>query len=213
MNAYSELYLNDAKLHLATIFDYAINVCGFESDFFSMLFYNSSYTKQFEKGNPIIISGLSGYELAAKIINEFFIDKKLPKPKSSVGKSAEYWAGWALAQYQWFSGKSFKSIFKRITLSEIIAMYPIYHEMDISKFIERIDQIFKETKTDTNLKVIREAAGLSQSQLAQKSEVNLRNIQMYEQRKNDIDKAQVKCLYRLSKALGCSIEDLLENPM
>lgn len=213
MNAYSELYLNDAKLHLATMFDYAINVCGFEPDFFSMLFYNSSYAKQFENGNPIIVSGLSGYELAGKIINECFVNKKLPKPKQRVGKSSEYWAGWALAQYQWIRGKSFKSIFKRISLSEIIAMYPIYHEMDISKFIERIDLIFKEVKTETNLKIIREAACLSQAQLAQKSEVNLRNIQMYEQRKNDIDKAQVKCLYRLSKALGCSIEDLLENPI
>ena len=213
MNAYSELYLNDAKLHLSTMFDYAINVCGFEADFFSMLFYNSSYAKQFENGNPIIVSGLSGYELASKIINECFIGKKLPKPKSSAGKSSEYWAGWALAQYQWLRAISFKSILKRIKFSEIIAMYPLYHEMDLTKFIERIDQVFKENKLETNLKIIREAAGLSQAQLAEKAEVNLRNIQMYEQRKNNIDKAQVNLIYKLSKVLGCSIEDLLENPI
>jgi hypothetical protein len=35
---------------------------------------------------------------------------------------------------------------------------------------------------------------------------------MYEQRGNDIDKAQAKILYKLSRVLGCSIEDLLENP-
>ena len=29
---------------------------------------------------------------------------------------------------------------------------------------------------------------------------------------NDIDKAQVRTLYKLSRVLGCSIEDLLENP-
>lgn len=45
------------------------------------------------------------------------------------------------------------------------------------------------------------------------SGVNLRNIQMYEQRGNDIDKAQAQILYKLSRVLGCSIEDLLENPM
>lgn len=118
-----------------------------------------------------------------------------------------------VAQYQWIRGKSFKSILKRIKFSEIIAMYPLYHEMDLTKFIERIDQVFKENKLETNLKIIREAAGLSQAQLAEKAEVNLRNIQMYEQRKNNIDKAQVNLIYKLSKVLGCSIEDLLENPI
>ena len=32
------------------------------------------------------------------------------------------------------------------------------------------------------------------------------------QKVNDIDKAQARTLYKLSKVLGCSIEDLLENP-
>ena len=42
---------------------------------------------------------------------------------------------------------------------------------------------------------------------------SLRSIQMYEQRNNDIDKAQGHTLYKLSLALGCEIEDLLESPM
>ena len=33
-----------------------------------------------------------------------------------------------------------------------------------------------------------------------------------EQRVNDIDKAQGRTLYRLARILGCSIDDLLENP-
>jgi hypothetical protein len=36
---------------------------------------------------------------------------------------------------------------------------------------------------------------------------------MYEQRNKDINKASVEALYRISKVLGCSIEDLLENPV
>ena len=43
--------------------------------------------------------------------------------------------------------------------------------------------------------------------------INVRNIQMYEQRVNDIDKAQARTLYKLSRVLGCDIENLLENPM
>lgn len=37
-------------------------------------------------------------------------------------------------------------------------------------------------------------------------------IQMYEQRINDIDKAQAQTVYKLSRVIGCSVEDLLENP-
>lgn len=41
--------------------------------------------------------------------------------------------------------------------------------------------------------------------------MELRSIQMYEQRRNDINKAQVETLYKLARVLGCNIEDLLEN--
>jgi DNA-binding helix-turn-helix protein len=36
---------------------------------------------------------------------------------------------------------------------------------------------------------------------------------MYEQRVNDIDKAQAQTIYKLSRVIGCSMEDLLEKPM
>ena len=61
----------------------------------------------------------------------------------------------------------------------------------------------------SNLKRIREANNLSQSQLAERSGVTLRSIQVYEQNHRDINKSQAIVLYKLSKALGCKIEDLL----
>ena len=64
---------------------------------------------------------------------------------------------------------------------------------------------------DTNLKHIRTAKGYSQKQLAELSGVSLRSIQVYEQRQKDINKAQSDSLHRLAKALGCMMEDLLEE--
>ena len=61
-----------------------------------------------------------------------------------------------------------------------------------------------------NLKRIRHAAGLSQSQLAQSSGVALRMIQAYEQGSKDVNRAEGLRLYRLSQALSCTVEDLLE---
>lgn len=54
---------------------------------------------------------------------------------------------------------------------------------------------------------------LSQAELAKISGVSLRSIQMYEQRVNDIDKAQAQTVYKLSRVIGCVMEDLLEKPM
>lgn len=65
--------------------------------------------------------------------------------------------------------------------------------------------------SETNLKHIRTAFGVTQKELAEMSGVSLRSIQMYEQRNKDINKAQSDSLYRLAKALGCLMEDLLEE--
>ena len=43
-----------------------------------------------------------------------------------------------------------------------------------------------------------------------RSGVSLRSIQMYEQRQKNINKARVESLYKISKVLGCTIEDLIE---
>ena len=69
----------------------------------------------------------------------------------------------------------------------------------------------KEYFKDTNLKRIRASYGCTQAELAKHSGVSLRSIQMYEQRNKDINKASTETLYRISKVLGCTIEDLLEK--
>jgi transcriptional regulator with XRE-family HTH domain len=62
----------------------------------------------------------------------------------------------------------------------------------------------------SNLKRIRENAGLSQSQLAKLSGVSLPMIQKYEVGIRDINVAQALTLYKLAQALNCTIEELLE---
>ena len=70
--------------------------------------------------------------------------------------------------------------------------------MDVTNFIDTTEELYKAAEGDSKLKRIRENRGLSQTGLAEQSGVNLRNIQMYEQRGNDIDKAQARILYKLS---------------
>lgn len=212
IHAYNELYLSDAKQNLAEFFDYAINDCNFDANLFSKLFVQSGYADKFERGNPAIIAGMSGIELAKVVITYAYPNWKFPERVFSEDRSNVYWAGWALAEYQWAACKRFKDIFSRIPFSEIISMYSVYHEMDIGHFIEDMNKKYDAVEQETRLKTIRENRGISQTELAKLSGVKLRSIQMYEQKVNDIDKAQAGTVYKLSRVLGCTIEDLLESP-
>lgn len=211
-HAYDELCLNEAKITLGAMFDYAVNDCKYDIDWFAELFVKSEKAKQFEKGNSAIVMGMSGVELARSIIAVVYQEDSFPKSAQPMEKSAEYWAGWALADYQWYSAYRFKDIFEKVKMSEIVGMYKIFHEMDIHQFYDAMNEKMNNIQSETRLKKIREASGLSQVKLSEKSGVSLRSIQMYEQRNNDIDKAQAKTLYQLSRVLGCEIEDLLEKP-
>lgn len=60
-----------------------------------------------------------------------------------------------------------------------------------------------------NLKKIRKAAGITQAELAQKSGVNVRMVQYYENGFKDLSKAAFETGLKIAEALGCDPRDLL----
>ncbi len=210
-HAYQEIYLSNAQSMLGDAFDYAINVCHIPGSSFVKLFVASTISRRLENGEPSYLSGKSGIEVAMEILAE--TTGKVPEaaPQEHFGRSREYWIGWAVAYYQWFSGRSYSDIFQVVSFEELQKMYDPLHEADITKFADILDARMREFFTDTNLKRIRTAYGCTQAELAKRSGVSLRSIQMYEQRNKDINKASAETLLRLSKVLGCTIEDLIEK--
>ena len=87
-------------------------------------------------------------------------------------------------------------------------MYHPLHEADIRKFVDVANSIV--FQKETNLARYRKNADMSQIQLSRYSQVSLRSIQLYEQRQLNIKTAPANKLLRLSRVLGCTIEDLLE---
>ena len=61
------------------------------------------------------------------------------------------------------------------------------------------------------LQRIRKQAGLSQSQLAELSEVSLRMIQKYETGERNINNASAVTVYKLAQTLKVNVEDLLNK--
>ena len=63
----------------------------------------------------------------------------------------------------------------------------------------------------SNLKRLRTEANLSQSKLSELSGVNVRLIQDYEQGQKPINHAKAITVFKLSEALGCTMDSLLED--
>ena len=211
-HAYSELYLYDAMNNLGDMVEFAVCDLGFDPDEFFGWFISSGIASKFEKGNPKYIAGLSGFELAEAVLRETNVSYEKREPSYVEFKGREYWAGWILAYYQWETGKRFEDIVKDgLTLSTVFSMY-ILHEADESKFVDAANELIARNKEKRKSKLsdIRKARGFTQQQLSKASGVTLRMIQLYEQRQNDISKAQVTVVIDLAKALGCEVEDLLD---
>ncbi|MBQ7920103.1 MAG: helix-turn-helix domain-containing protein [Lachnospiraceae bacterium] len=211
IHAYQEIYLSKAQSVLGDAFDYAVNTCGISGSDFVKLFIASSVSKRMENGEPAYLSGKSGIEIVREIVAETKGQELQIEPQDHFGRSREYWIGWAVAYYQWYSGRKYRDIFKVISFEDLQKMYYTLHEADITKFVDIVDSKIKEFFPETNLKRIRTTYGFTQAELAERSGVSLRSIQMYEQRNKNINKASVDTMYRFAKALGCTMEDLIER--
>lgn len=209
--AYDKVYLDKARTALGRMLDFAVYDLKYDiTDFFEM-FIKSGVATQFETGDFSVIVGMSGVELAYKVLEQSGIKSERIKPNYAANRSEEFWTGWALAYYQWRTSMSFAEIVRYIPVKDIMALYSPYHEMDIRQFVDKMNALYKAAKPETNLKLLRQKAGLSQRELAELSGVPLRTIQQYEQRQKNINKAHAEYLVMLAQVLCCEIGHLIEK--
>jgi len=202
--------LEKARTNLGRMLDYATYDLGCDPCEFFDLFINCGLAERFGKGEFTLTVRMSGVELAYRVLELTKHQTEFPKPGYTADRSPEYWAGWALAYYQWETAMPFEEIVENIPLDAIIRMYSPYHEMDIRHFCDRMNELYRAANPETKLKQLRQRAGLSQKELAEASGVPVRTVQQYEQRQKSINKAQAEYLMMLARALHCSAEDLME---
>lgn len=210
--AYDKVYLEKARTTLGRMLDFAVYDLKYEANEFFDLFIESGVSTRFETGDYTVLVGKSGIELAYEVLDKSHTAYEHIKPSYTANRSVEYWLGWALAYYQWETSLSFAELTHYVPLHDIAALYSPYHEMDIRHFVDRMNELYRFAKPDTNLKQIRQHMDLSQRDLAVLSDIPIRTIQQYEQRQKNINKAQAEYLIRLSRALCCNVEDLIEKP-
>ena len=132
IHAYNQGYLDGAMTALATLLDYAVNFQHEHIDYFFKKFINMGFALQFERGNPDVIAGRSGVELYSIITGKY---SNLPQ-YYVIDRSAEFWLGWSLAYYQWYSCRTFQEITAVVKPSEMLFWYPTLHEADLMRFVE-----------------------------------------------------------------------------
>lgn len=213
IRAYDKVYLDKARVALGRMIDFAVYDLKYDIAEFFDLFISSGIAKRFENGDFTLLAGKSGVEIAYAVLEQSGIANERIKPNYTVDRSEEFWTGWALAYYQWESAMSFAEIIRYISIKDIMALYSPYHEMDIRQFVDKMNELYKAAKPETNLKLLRQRAGLSQSELADLSGIPIRTIQQYEQRQKNINKAQAEYVVMLAQVLCCEVEELMENSM
>ena len=199
IRAYDRVYLDKARTALGRMLDFAVYDLKYDIAEFFHLFIKSGVAERFETGDFAVIVGMSG------------VERERMKPTYTVNRSEEFWVGWALAYYQWETSMSFAEIVRYVPIKDIIALYSPYHEMDIRQFVDKVNAMYKAAKPETNLKLLRQKAGLSQRELAEMSGVPMRTIQQYEQRQKNINKAKAEYLVMVAKVLCCTVDDLIEK--
>ena len=211
IHAYDKVYLEKSRTALGRMLDFAVYDLKYDiADFFD-LFIKSGVADRFETGDFTVIVGMSGVELAYEVLEISGITGERIKPNYTIDRSEEFWAGWALAYYQWETSMRFAEIIRYIPIKDVVALYWPYHEMDIRQFVDQMNAMYKAAKPETNLKLLRQKAGLSQRELAALSGIPVRTIQQYEQRQKNINKAQAEYLVMLAKTLYCEVDELIEK--
>lgn len=210
IHAYHKDYLEKARTNLGRMLDFAVYDLDYNPSEFFDLFVNSGLAERFGRGEVSLTVGMSGVELAYRVLELTNHPTEFRKPRYAADRSPEYWTGWALAYYQWETAMPFAEILNSVPLERIIRMYSPYHEMDIRHFCCHMNEQYRAANPETRLKQIRKRSGLSQSELAELSGIPVRTIQQYEQRQKSINKAQAEYLMMLAQALHCSAEVLME---
>lgn len=211
IHAYDENMRFKAQRTLGQALEFASYEIGYPPQDFLSLFIESGLATRFGKGEPAIVMGKSGAELAMLVIEETVGLQRPVAARFFQDRSKEYWIGWVLARYQWETGLSFRSILEAVPAETFDSMYAKYHEMDIRHFVERVNELVRASRPQTNLRAMRKRAGLSQDELSEISGVPVRTIQEYEQRRKDINRAQLRTAMALAQALSCTAEALLER--
>ncbi len=181
IHPYNKIYLSIIMRKLAGMFQLAVMEEHMDIDDFVSKFISSGMAYSFEIANPEYVLGKSENELVGIILQKEPLDVE-----QHICATPFFWVGWVLKYAQWSLNRTYKEITDAFPCSKLQMYYFPYHEMDITKSLDLIKKMISYV---CPLKDYRLKKGYSQKDLAEYSDVSVRNIKAYEQGTVDIAKA------------------------
>ncbi len=103
----------------------------------------------------------------------------------------------------------FRSILKIIGFDELFRIYPAMHTVSEERCVAYVLDLMNQHDMENRLQFYRQRLGLTQKELAERANVNLRTLQQYEIGGKDLRKASAMSVINLAQVLGCRPEELL----
>ncbi len=207
--AYRETYLADAMRNLGEMTEYAHEACRTGINNALRCFVISGLADRFGRGDPSIVSGISGTELYIRVMEKCGIIRKWPDPLIRYETDEHYWVGYIMAMFQWRTGIPYRTIINIIGSEDLYKMYPALHTVSDDRAVDSIADLYQNRSRQSRLQAYRKLAGYTQSSLCETAGVNLRTLQQYEIGSKDIKKASADKVLALSNLLHCYPEDIV----
>ena len=209
----NELLINNTAKKIINNFgfcmSFACKYLGFKANEFFKLFASSIISVEYVNANPKYVYGMSGVELAYEVLIDLGFDPKNINDYS-IEKDSNYWVGRVIAYIQYVNKYSYKYLAEIINLDLLLEKYDELAGEGLGYINEYVFKNLVSSNSKSRLQERRKAVNLSQSELAQKADINIRTLQQYEIKGKNINNASITSVMKLAQALGCDIDDILE---
>ena len=173
---------------------------GYSFDFIQRTISYSRPISELEKSD-ITTLAFSSFE---RIYNNVFPEHNnefVFNPYDSFG-----WSGYAYVHLFLKMKITFEALFYLIPLKDMLNLYHLYHEMNVSQIEEYASDIIKYSILD----IIMKTKSVSNSELSEKTNLSLSTINALRYKKRDINKLEAYKLMLIANALDVKIETLLQ---
>lgn len=204
--SYDENYVKQVKENMGDMLQYACLDNNYNPDTFFKMFLDSGLARKIEIGDIATIAGKSGIELADLVLVSCGLKAEF-EPVWNGDYSIYYWAGYILAEYQWYTSKRFEDIWKHMSIRKLLLKYEKLHQINTMYALEEIDEMVND-KNKIPLNQLRVAKGLTQKELAKRASMNISQIQRLEYGERKVENLTLKSAINLAKALGVSVNDI-----
>lgn len=164
---------------------------------------DSDLLKEIENGDYFLILNYTPEELFSKI---FDMD---PVVETSYFKYDDaYWCGYIYANIFYRYDKNFPYIFLILPLEELLDMYPLYHEMDISSLFNYYDEL---EKKETLLSRLLKYRQIKATKLSILTGISFETIKYYKKNNQNIYNANFNTIKKIAIVLNIDDRIFLEN--